>query len=258
MIELAADVLARLQLVLGVGFVVFLRVGAAMAVLPAFGERSLPQRIRLGLTLVFTLVVAPAVAPLVQPVLASQSALGLLLMTEVIVGLALGLVLRFFILALQIGGTIAAQSTSLSQILGAAAMEPLPAIGHIMVVGGLALAALTGLHVEVARALIATYDVFPPGMFPNSSLIADWGVAQVGQAFSLAFILAAPFVIASFVYNLALGVINKAMPQLMVAFVGAPAITAGGLLLLYLSMPTLLSVWNAAFQTFLGNPFEAG
>ena len=52
--------------------------------------------------------------------------------------------------------------------------------------------------------------------------VAEWGVARVGAAFALALGLAAPFVIAAVLYNLALGVINKAMPQLMVALVGAP------------------------------------
>ncbi|MEL7116600.1 MAG: flagellar biosynthetic protein FliR [Pseudomonadota bacterium] len=80
-------------------------------------------------------------------------------------------------------------------------------------------------------------------------------MARVSQAFAFAFTLAAPFVIASFIYNLAIGVINKAMPQLMVAFVGAPAITAGGLVLLALSMPTALSVWNESLRSFLAAPF---
>lgn len=258
MTVIAADLIASLQLMFAVGFVVFLRIGATVAALPAFGERSIPARIRLGIIVAFTLIVAPAVAPTVEQALSGGVPAWSLLATEVIIGLALGLVLRFFILGLQIAGTIAAQSTSLSQIFGTAAMEPLPAIGHLMVVAGLALAALTGLHVQVVAAMIATYDVFPPGVFPNASILADWGVERVAQTFSLAFTLAAPFVIASFVYNLTLGVINKAMPQLMVAFVGAPAITLGGLVLLFLSMPAILSVWNEAFQSFLANPFGGG
>ena len=64
-----------------------------------------------------------------------------------------------------------------------------------------------------------------------------------------------PFVIAALIYNVALGVINRAMPQLMVAFVGAPALTLGGLLLLYLSAPVMLSVWIDAFGALMEAPF---
>ena len=239
--EIASELIESSRTAFTIGFIVFLRVGAAMAVLPAFGERSIPQRIRLGLALAFTIVVAPGASPSIQPILDRTDQFPFLLGTEVIVGLSLGLVLRLFVMVLQMAGTIAAQSTSLSQIFGTAAIEPLPAIGHLMVVGGLALAAMTGLHIRVSEALIGSYFAFPPGVFPSASLIADWGVARVAEAFKLAFTLAAPFVIASFVYNLTLGIINKAMPQLMVAFVGAPAITAGGMILLFLTMPFFLA-----------------
>jgi flagellar biosynthetic protein FliR len=80
-------------------------------------------------------------------------------------------------------------------------------------------------------------------------------LAQVSRAFALAFTLAAPFTIAALIYNLALGFINRAMPSLMVSFVGAPALSAGGLILLALMTPLLLPVWQAALETFLDAPF---
>ncbi|MCG6903270.1 MAG: flagellar biosynthetic protein FliR [Rhodobacter sp.] len=258
MTEALESLLHISQTGLAVGFVVFLRVGAAMAVMPAFGERSIPERVRLALALAFTVIVAPAVADRITPALGSGSGLVLLLFGEVVAGLALGLALRLFVLALQIAGSVAAQSTSLSQIFGTAALEPLPAIGHVMVISGLALAVMTGLHLRVAEALIGSYSAFPPGRIPTPGIIADWGLLRVAQAFSLAFTLAVPFVIASFIYNLALGVINKAMPQLMVAFVGAPAITAGGLVLMFLTLPILLSVWADGLHRFLANPYGGG
>ena len=70
----------------------------------------------------------------------------------------------------------------------------------------------------------------------------------------MAFTLAAPFLITAVIYNLALGVINRAMPQLMVAFVGAPVITFGGLFILMVGSPVILDVWVRALMTFLANP----
>ena len=62
--------------------------------------------------------------------------------------------------------------------------------------------------------------------------------------------------IAGLIYNVALGAINRAMPQLMVSMIGAPAQTLGGLALLMIALPTGLMVWNDAFDAFLSNPFE--
>lgn len=239
---------------LTLAFLVFLRVGAAMAVLPAFGEQSVPARVRLVLALAFTAVVAPAVAPHLA---GEHDAGGLLrhLASETVAGLGLGLMLRLMVMALQTAGMIAAQSVSLSQMLGIASAEPLPALGHLMVVAGLALAALMGLHLRVAEALILSYEALPPGQVPDGAVIAEWGVAGVARAFGLAFSLAAPFLAAALVYNVALGAISKAMPQLMVALVGAPAITLAGLALAAVSLPLLLPVWTAALAAVLDDPF---
>lgn len=238
-----------------VGFAVFLRVGAAMALFPAFGERSVPERVRLVLALAFTLVVAPAVAPITRSALEDNGSPLLFLGTETVAGLAIGVVVRLFVLALQMAGSMAAQSTSLAQIFGGANVDPQPAMGHVLLVAGLALAVMLGLHVRLAEVLILSYDIFRPGELPGSDLLTYWGLARVTHAFALAFTLAAPFVVASLIYNVALGVINRAMPQLMVAFVGAPAITAGGLILLFLTTPILLGVWHDALSAFLDDPF---
>lgn len=247
------ELLAQVQDELWLGFLVFVRVSAVVSLLPAFGERTVPMRIKLVVAIAFTAIVAPAI--LQNPPPASTSTLALLIFTETLSGVLIGLGLRLFILALQTAGAIAAQSTSLSQILGGAAIEPLPAIGYILTVAAIALAAMTGLHVKAAELMILSYDLLPIGLFAGGSDVADWGVAQVGRAFSLAFVLAAPFVIMSVLYNLALGVINKAMPQLMVAFVGAPVITLGGLFILFLAAPSMLSVWVMALDGFMADPF---
>ena len=85
--------------------------------------------------------------------------------------------------------------------------------------------------------------------------MSEWGVSRIKSAFSLAFSLAAPFVIASLVYNVAFGVINRAMPQLMVAMGGAPAITLRGLALLLIVSPILLAVWWSELLLFVQSPF---
>ena len=254
-----AEALATLmgfgQEVVLAGFVVFFRVGAAMALLPAFGEQLVPMRVRLALGIAFTLIVAPAMAPEALQLASAPGGWVRALGTEAVAGLAIGIALRLFVLALQTAGTMAAQATSLAQFFGGAGVDPQPAISQLLVVAGLALAVMAGLHVRLAELLVLSYALMPAGSFPPGWALAEWGVAQVSRAFALAFALAAPFVIAALVYNMALGAINRAMPQLMVAFVGAPALTLGGLILLLLAVPGGLAVWLAALNAFLADPF---
>ena len=228
-------------------FGVFLRVGAMLALAPAFGETVIPVRVRLAIALAFAAIVTPAL-PAPPPV--TLPALG----AEVAAGLMLGIGLRLFVIALQVAGTIAAQATSLAQFFGGAGVDPQPAMSQLLVMAGLALAVMAGLHVRLAELLILSYDLMPPGRLPDAASLAQWGVAQTGRAFALAFAIAMPFVILSLVYFVALGAINKAMPQLMVALVGAPAITFAGLALLLVCAPLALPIWHDALAGFLRDP----
>jgi flagellar biosynthetic protein FliR len=230
----------------------FARIGAAFALIPVFGERVIPARIRLAGALAMTAVVAPAVP--VVPAPGDPLALGLFLMSETLVGVILGMALRLMVMALQIAGTIAAQATSLAQAFGGAGVDPQPAIAQLLVMGGLALAVLSGFAERLAQFLVLSYELFPAGDWPNPADVARWGTGRIAHSFALAFSLAAPFVIAASLYNLALGAINRAMPQLMVAFVGAPALTLGGLALLLLAAPLMLGVWLPGLTEALANP----
>ena len=232
---------------------VFMRLGSALSLIPAFGERSVPQRVRLVIALAFTLVVLPGVSTETFP---TDPAL-LPLLTEVLIGLLLGVSLRLFILALQTAASIAAQATTLSQMFGDAGPEPQPAIGNLMVMAALALAVASGLHVRLAEFFLLSYQIFPLANLPEAADVSSWGVALVSKGFALAFSLAAPFTIAALLYNITLGVINRAMPALMVSFIGAPALTFGGLALMALAVPLGLSLWLEAFQAFMANPIAA-
>lgn len=246
----------ELRAFLGASFwhfaIVFLRVGAMTALLPAFGEQYVPMNVKLAIAVAFTFVVAPALPLLPEPETALHFA-GLT-SSEAVIGLALGISVRLFLMGLQIAGTIAAQSTSLSQVLGNIGADSLPAMGGVLLMAGLALAVMMGLHVRVAEYLIYSYQIFPVGSYPDPSSFSQWGIHRIASAFYMAFTLAAPFLITAVIYNLALGVINRAMPQLMVFFVGAPVITFGGLFILMVGSPMILDVWLRAMMAFFADP----
>jgi flagellar biosynthesis protein FliR len=246
-----AELLAIAEGLAWAAVLVFLRVGAMVALMPGFGEQAVPQRIKLALVLAFTLVLGPIVAE--RPALPSPALIALA--GEAIVGLILGIGMRLFLLALQTAAVVAAQATTLSQLFAGAAPDPQPAIGNLFLVAGIALALAAGLHLHAVRLVLLSYDLLPAGAFPDPAAAADWSLGLVSQTFSLAFSLAAPFVIASMIYNLALGAINRAMPQLMVSMVGAPALTLGALALLAISAPVLMAVWLHAFEAYLADPF---
>jgi len=226
---------------------VVIRVGTAMAFLPAFGEQVVPMRVKLGATLAFSTILTPIIWPSIEQV-SSQREWFSLVGPEVVAGFFVGFVFRLLVFALQITGTIAAQSTSLSQFFGGGfGADPQTAFSTFFVVSSLFIAVMLGLHIRVIELLVSSYESFPVGAWSDGGPSAEWAIAKTSETFGLGFSLAGPFMLASLIYNLGLGVINKAMPQLMVALVGAPAISFGGLVLLLISSPIILTVWGRAF-----------
>lgn len=229
----------------------FVRIGALVALMPGLGDPAVPQRIKLTLIFAFTLVVAPLLADRISGMEPSVLAFG----GEAVAGLVLGIGLRLFVVALQTAAAIIAQATTLSQLFAGSAPEPQPAIGNLFLIAGIALAMTAGLHVRATELVFLSYDILPAGGWPQAADMADWGLSLISRTFSLAFTLSAPFVIASMLYNLALGAINRAMPTLTVSMVGAPALTLGAFALLAIATPVILSAWLAALDGQLAQPF---
>lgn len=254
MTDLLAELLRMSRTTLIVGFVVLLRVGGMVALAPGFGEQALPARIKLVVSVAITLLCMPAMHATLVPLIV-RSGPPFWMMFEIATGVFLGMGLRLFIIALQVAGMIAAQATSLSQLLGGTAGEPQPAIGNLMVMAGIAILMQMGFPLYLVEFVLESYQALPAGALPDAGALHDWGLAGVSRAFSLAFMIAAPFVITGLIYNAALGAINRAMPQLMVAFVGAPALTAGGLILLAIALPGGIIVWREGMANFLTHPF---
>ncbi len=102
-----ARLLSDAQLWLAQAFIVFLRVGGAMALMPAFGEQIVPARVRLVAAFAFTLVTLSGTDPVTLGA-ATRTAVSPTLLSEMGVGLAIGAMLRLFVLALQTAGMMIA------------------------------------------------------------------------------------------------------------------------------------------------------
>lgn len=240
------------------GVLVFVRVGAIVSFVPGFGEQFIPVRVRLVAAVSFSMIVWPLLDYSTLSGEWDAIRLGRAILAETAVGLLIGISLRLLVMALQLAGSIAAQTTALAQIAGAGVTpDPMPAIGNTLVIAGLALAMVLDLHVKLVSSIVTSYEIIGFGGIMPASDVASWGLGRAMQAFAFAFSLAGSFLIASFLYNVSLGAINKAMPQLMVAFIGAPAITFASIILLLLAAPVILSLWSVKLDAVLADPFMA-
>ncbi|MBB4659646.1 flagellar biosynthetic protein FliR [Parvularcula dongshanensis] len=226
---------------------VFTRLSLMMFLLPGIGERAVPVRVRL----ITALALMGAILPVVLPASAARADTPILVLIagEALIGFGLGFSFRVMIHALTIAGVIIAQAINLSQILGAAVTEEAtPAVSTLLTLVGAALFVTLDLHVQAVRLLADSYAVFPLGGVPATDGLGEWAMSRTADAFALSVSIALPFVLIGFLYNVVLGLINQAMPQMMVTFVGVPANVLAGLFLLSLCLGAMMTAWLGAMD----------
>ncbi len=231
---------------------IFTRLSALLFFLPGIGERMMPVRVRLIVALALMLVLLPAYAgdfeaPQRPSLIASMFA------AEAVCGALIGFSIRIAVFAIQTAGAIMSQSLSLAQLFGSNISFDLETpISTLLMFAAVVMAVSAGIHFEAVNVLMMSYDIMPLGVFPGASAAGEWAAGRTAFAFSAALSLAFPFVILGFIYNLTIGAANRAMPQLMVAFVGIPAVTFAGFVLLAASAPVILTVWLDMTRDIVG------
>lgn len=236
--------------VLGAQFLLIVgRLSMIVFLMPGLGEPLITIRARVmvlialsGAALTLTPMPAVSITPL-------PNYLGLLA-GEIAIGFFLGSSLRLAIWLLSVVGTIIAQSIGLAQMLGVALEnEQQTIMANILTLAGVAILLSANYHVTAYAAYLNLYQEVPVGGYGLIEPSAFMGGFFAGLNFAIT--LAWPFVTMGLIYNISLGFINKAMPQLMVAFVGAPFMVGAGLFLLSVSIISLLVVWLDRLYTFL-------
>ena len=221
--------------------------------MPALGGARVSVRARLVLALALAALAAPVLPQTVLPDRAPL--LVLALGSEMMVGGLLGLLVRVHYAALRFAGGVIAASIGY-QPLGGVAVDGTDAdgaLGAFLSMAALAVLFAADAHHLVLRAAIETYDAWPPGagVAPRAGLTSL--VDGLGSAWRTALSLAAPFLVYGLTVQFLLGLVNKLAPAVPLYFVGLPILIAGGLALLALGVPDMLSVHLDRLPQTLGN-----
>jgi flagellar biosynthetic protein FliR len=234
------------------------RVGMVVMLMPGLGEVEAPATVRAGLAIGISLLLFDRVTSLI-PSVPDGIAGPQMLLAELLTGAALGGLARLPALALGMAGAIIATLLGLSSVV-----QPDPALGGqstaLARLFGLAAPVLilaSGLYTLPLSALAGSYDVVGPGGVLPAGDMAQMFVTVSGSALALAVQLSAPFLIAGFVWQVAVGLLARVAPQLQAFAVALPGQMLGGLILLGVLASRILSTWeggvSASWATLPGS-----
>jgi flagellar biosynthetic protein FliR len=221
----------------------FARIGTMLMLLPGLGEMSVPVRVRLTIALILTLVLFPLHRAEYGIDLRAPGPVIIALGQELIVGLVLGMTARLTISALQVAGSVIAQQLGLGFVT---AVDPTQGqqgliLGNFLALLGVTLIFATDLHHMVIAALHDSYRLFRPGEVPAVGDVSSLVTKTVASAFRVGIQLSGPFLVFGLVFNVALGVLSRLMPQMQVYFVATPLSIIVGFVILLVVVGAMMS-----------------
>lgn len=204
---------------------VLLRLLPIVFLTPVFGGEGTPRRYRIGLAMFLSLGLAPIALPAVLAEGASPVTPPLLI-GEFLIGVTIGVLVRMvFDLLGAVGSLIdGARGAMSAQLFDPLTKTSTPPLALFFSQLALVLFFAAGGHRLLFEALDASFVAAPPGdVFAQSRLLGGAGEAalrMLGELFLIAVSLAAPVFAVLLVVDVALGLANRAAPQIQVFFLG--------------------------------------
>jgi flagellar biosynthetic protein FliR len=236
------------------GFTMVLtRISAFFLVLPVFGWRSIPMRIRVAMVVLLSVFYSMVIPFNIRSgeVLPLEAAL--LLGNEAVYGLALGLIVALMFSAVKLSGRIIERQMgfAMAEILDPLTGERAQPLGMLLeMIFAVLFISANGHHLFLL-AVSRSYEAFPAGSIPTVGIMTA-GVVKSGSTLLLAGLrLAAPMLAAFLLLMVMLAVLARIAPEMNILFVSLPLRVGLGLLLIGIFLP-LINGFLGEFADWMG------
>ncbi len=227
----------------------FTRIAALISSMIALGSKTVPNKVKLFLSVAITFAVMPAIPPThVEELLSLTTAL--LIGQQVLIGVMLGFVTMIVLNTFTLAGQIIAMQTGLgfASLVDPASGMNVPAVGQFfLILSTLLFWAMDG-HLTFLFMIVSSFDTLPIPMdgFESAKFleITKWG----GWMFATALSLAIAPVTAMLLINFSFGIMTRAAPQLNIFAIGFPVTMISGLLIMWLTMGNFFTHFEMQWQ----------
>ena len=224
------------------------RCSMAVMLLPGLGEAEPPAIVRAGVALGLVALVLPGVGIVAEPpgILQAAGMVG----AELLYGGLLGWLARMCALSLSMAGQIISYMLGLSNVVQLdLALGQSSALMRLFALVAPLLVLTTGLWMLPVAALNGSYALVPPGHWLPMTDGMQAVIEAVSVSFGLGIRLAAPFIFATIIWQVALGLMSRLVPHLQIYFAAVPGQILGGLALLALLTGGMLSAWSETVRS---------
>jgi len=198
---------------------------------PLLSSASVPRQVKVMIAVSFSAAVYPTLSTHLAPMPELDLVqLAPLMLTEVMIGVAIGMLASLPLIMLQMGGYIMGyqMGLALAQAYNPELNTESGVLGQLLYFLGMAAFVTLGGFELVFLSLMHTFDAVPLGTFAAGVMPLDLFVGLLDAGFGFALRIAAPVLAVVVMILVAMGFVMKTMPQINIMSVGfAMKIMAG-------------------------------
>ena len=229
-------------------FLLSVRLAALLISAPVLSASAVSVPIRVALTMGIAIVLMNVV-PVPRVDLMGLNGV-LIIMTEALIGITIGLIFQLAFAAIAVAG----EQMALSMGLGFASMvDPQsgtqsPVVTQFLSIMLTLIFLVVGGHHVALQHLAASYKVMPIGQ-PFDMALTLGLVRAAALIFSAALIISIPVLIILFLVNLIIGLMTRVSPQMNIFSVGFPVTIMVGFVVILISIPSITNGMNGLIET---------
>jgi flagellar biosynthetic protein FliR len=238
---------------------VFVRCSAMFLSSPIFGSQATPVHIRVMTCMVISGALTLVLRKDMGPVPTDMYSLGIQVAHEVVAGLLIGTFMSLVLQGAQMAGAMVDTQMGLGM---SQTLNPVNGVSSTVIsqfkymLAVVVFLSINGHHLML-QAFARSYSEMPGLSMDHLPAIKDGIVGLIGNLSLLSIQMAAPVLGVSLVVDAALGIINKAVPQMQVIQVGMPAKIVMGMIALSVGLPAIVSGVNSGVESALGLLFKS-
>jgi flagellar biosynthetic protein FliR len=231
--------------------VVTSRVAGFIAAIPVIVAAQTPVRIKVGLVFAISLVLFPIMADAVPKMSFAPLPFAMLIISELLLGLLLGLVSRLIFTAVEFGATVVGfqMGFAAANVFDPQSERQLALLSQFQnVFAILIFLAINGHHLFLQTAVMS-YDFLPPGQLDLSGEAIPYLMQLTSHMFTIGVQFSAPVLAVLLLSGLILGSLARVFPQLNVFLLSFPINIGVGFIVIALTLSMASTLIRREFDS---------
>ncbi|MEF3255090.1 MAG: flagellar biosynthetic protein FliR [Deferribacterales bacterium] len=238
-------------------FLVVVRISGIIFTSPVLGSEVISARVKLFLSILLGILLYPFV-PIINLVDLNVVLLIIIIVKELLIGIATGLIARFLFVGVQFGGQIIGIQMGFgivnvldpqtnTQVSLVAQFQNIVMILFFLVIGG---------HLYIVQAIAKSFEMIPLGVFVFKEQFFIYIVTIFSKIFLTALKITAPIFVTLLVTQIVLGIMGRLVPQMNILIVGFPIQIASGIFIIMASMTFFYGMFESLMYDYLRNIYR--